>query len=108
MLKENPFHFDIPGSIFVIQASHIQKIFLATEDTEYTSRPTAATKEDKKLGSWEAEKKHKNCVRFSTCGEIMVRKKTAGKPHQIIDKTVITIKCCNKNKKLNDCSTELS
>jgi hypothetical protein len=36
----------------------------------------------------------------------MARKKSAGKPHQMIDTTVMKIKCCNKNKKLKDCSTE--
>jgi hypothetical protein len=36
----------------------------------------------------------------------MVRKKIAENPHHRIDTTVTEIKCCNKNKKLNDCSTE--
>jgi hypothetical protein len=50
--------------------------------TENPSRPAAATKEAGKLRSWEAGKKHENCVHFSACGEIMARKKIAGKPHQ--------------------------
>jgi CHAT domain-containing protein/tetratricopeptide (TPR) repeat protein len=74
--------------------------------TEDPSRPAAATKEAGKLRSWEAGKKHENCVRFSACSEIMVRKKIAENPHHRIDTTVTEIKCCNKNKKLNDCSTE--
>ena len=74
--------------------------------TETPSRPAAATKEAGKLRSWEAGKKHENCVRFSACGGIMVRKKIAGKPLQRIDTAVMKIKCCNKNKKLKDCSTE--
>jgi hypothetical protein len=74
--------------------------------TDYPSRPAAATKETGKLRSWEVGKKHENCVRFSACGGIMVRKKIAGKPHQRIDTAVMKIKCCNKNKKLKDCSTD--
>ena len=58
-----------------------------------------------KMGSWEAGKKHENCVRFSECSGIMVRKKIAKNPHHRIDTTVTEIKCCNKNKKLKDCST---
>jgi hypothetical protein len=76
--------------------------------TDYTARPAAATKEAGKLRSWEAGKKHENCVRFSACSEIMVRKKIAENPHHRIDTTVTEIKCCNKNKKLNDCSTDYS
>jgi len=51
-------------------------------------------------------KKHENCVRFCAFGEIIARKKIAENPHHTIHTTVMGIKCCNKNKKLNDCSTK--
>jgi hypothetical protein len=62
-----------------------------------------------KLGSWEAGKLGKNTKIVWVLAhvvKIMVRKKIAENLHHTIDTTVTEIKCCNKSKKLNNCSTD--